>query len=85
MAARVGPVWGPLLQDRIRSRLVADPLETVFVRKMKRPVGSGVWSAYVLAHDAYGLWLHSPVGSLYRGEDGRTTERGRTGPGLDDL
>ena len=60
---------------------MADPLETVFVRKLKRPVGSGVWSAYVLAEDTYGLWLHSPVGSLYRGEDGRTTELCEVGQG----
>jgi hypothetical protein len=62
---------------------VADPLEleTVFVRKLKRPVGSGVWSAYVLAEGAYGLWLHSPAGSLYRGEDGRTTGLCEVGQG----
>lgn len=51
---------------------MANPLETVFIRKLKRPKGSGVWSAYVLAQDVHGLWLHSPLGSLYRGEDGRT-------------
>jgi hypothetical protein len=33
---------------------VADLLDMVFVRKLKRPVGSGVWSAYVLGEDAYG-------------------------------
>jgi len=31
-----------------------------------------VWSAYVLAEDDHGLWLHTPAGSLYRGEDGKS-------------
>lgn len=44
--------------------------ETVFVRKRKRPIGSGVWAAYVLAEDSDGIWLHTPAGSLHRGEDG---------------
>ena len=60
---------------------MADPLEKVFVRKLKRPVGSGVWPAYVLAEDAYGLWLHSPAGSTYRGEDGRTARLCEVGQG----
>jgi hypothetical protein len=30
-----------------------------------------VWSAYLLAEDDDGLWLHTPAGSLYRGEDGQ--------------
>jgi hypothetical protein len=77
----VGLVKVLLLRHRIRSRLVADPLATVFVRKLKRPAGSGVWPAYVLAEDAYGLWLHSPAGSLYRGEDGRTTGLCEVGQG----
>ncbi len=49
-----------------RARLIA--METVLVRKMKRPTGSGLWGAYVLGSDQHGQWLYSPVGCLYRGE-----------------
>lgn len=48
-------------------------MDVVFVKKLKRPVGSGVWGAYVLATDEFGTWLHTPAGSLYRGEDGHQT------------
>lgn len=41
---------------------------TVFVRKRKRPSGTGTWSAYVIAEDEHGTWLFSPKGSLFRGE-----------------
>jgi hypothetical protein len=49
-------------------------VDVVAVRKLKRPVGSGIWSAYVLGVDEYGTWLHTPPGSLYRGHDGERTE-----------
>ena len=48
-------------------------METTRIRKVKRPSGaSGLWSAYVLYEDAYGVWLFSPQGTLFRAEqDGR--------------
>ena len=46
-------------------------MDVVCVEKLKRPVGSGVWGAYVLAADEFGTWLHTPAGSLYRGENGQ--------------
>lgn len=30
-----------------------------------------MWSSYVLGTDDFGTWLHTPAGSVYRGEDGR--------------
>jgi hypothetical protein len=48
-------------------------VESVTVRKLKRPVGSGAWGAYVLGADEYGTWLHTPAGSRYRGNDGEQT------------
>jgi hypothetical protein len=45
-------------------------VDVVTVRKLKRPIGSGVWGAYSLGTDRFGAWLHTPTGSLYRGEDG---------------
>lgn len=41
------------------------------MKKVKRPAGSGMWSSYVLGTDDFGTWLHTPAGSVYRGEDGR--------------
>jgi hypothetical protein len=36
------------------------------VEKWKRPYGCvSRWDAYVLAEDGYGLWLHTPKGSLH--------------------
>lgn len=46
-------------------------MDVVFLEKLKRPLGSGLWSAYVLDTDEFGTWLHTPAGSLYRGEDGQ--------------
>lgn len=43
-------------------------VETVLVRKRKRPEGSGRWAAYALGEDGHGHWLYTPPGSLYRGE-----------------
>jgi hypothetical protein len=42
----------------------------VFVRKRKRPSGTGTWGAYVIGDDVHGTWLFSPKGSLFRGEKG---------------
>lgn len=47
-------------------------VEIAYIRKCKRPVGSGLWAAYELAKDRYGTWLYTPRGSLFRGEDGRS-------------
>lgn len=57
--------------------------EINLIRKVKRPIGTGVWAAYVLDEDEHGLWLYTPPGSLFRGEDGQaiiTCEVGQ-GPG----
>lgn len=43
-----------------------------WIRKVKRPFGSGLWGAYDLGTDEFGTWLFTPAGSLYRGEDGTT-------------
>ena len=45
-------------------------VQMVFVQKLKRPSGSGIWGAYVLADDEFGIWLHTPAGSRYEGQDG---------------
>jgi hypothetical protein len=42
--------------------------EVAFIRKLKRPDGSGVWPAYCTGQDRFGTWLFTPQGSLYRGE-----------------
>jgi Protein of unknown function (DUF402) len=39
-----------------------------FIRKLKRPDGSGLWPAYRTVEDRFGTWLFTPRGSLYRGE-----------------
>lgn len=49
-------------------------VDIVAIRKLKRPVGFGVWSAYVLGVDEYGTWLHTPPGSSYCGHDGERTD-----------
>lgn len=46
--------------------------DLVWIRKVKRPGGSGLWGAYDLGTDVFGTWLFTPGGSLYRGEDGTT-------------
>jgi Protein of unknown function (DUF402) len=43
-----------------------------FIRKQKRPDGSGFWAAYPVGEDDHGLWLFTPKGSMYRGEAGGT-------------
>jgi hypothetical protein len=56
-------------------------VETTLVRKVKRPVGDGLWAAYRLAEDEYGTWLYVPLGSIYRGTDGRTSGVCQVGQG----
>ncbi len=45
-------------------------LKATYIRKEKRPNGSGFWGAYRTAEDEFGVWLFTPRGSLYRGECG---------------
>lgn len=56
-------------------------VETVLVRKVKRPSGNGLWAAYRLADDEHGSWLYVPRGSIYRGTDGRTSGVCQVGQG----
>jgi uncharacterized protein DUF402 len=59
-------------------------MDTIFVRKRKRPSGSGLWSAYVLDVDHHGTWIFSPRGSLYRGEKDGVTGTCEVGQGSRD-
>ena len=43
-------------------------MQTVRIRKQKRPTGQMVWQAYVFTADEFGTWLYSPEGTLVRGE-----------------
>lgn len=56
-------------------------VQTILVRKVKRPTGSGLWGAYHLTDDEYGTWLYVPLGSIYRGTDGRTSGVCQVGQG----
>jgi len=46
----------------------------VFIRKAKRPVGSGLWPSYQVGSDSFGRWFYTPRHSHYRGEDGTRSE-----------
>lgn len=58
--------------DGLSSLVVRARLETAFIRKRNRPVGSGVWRAYVVGRDAVHLipsiswciatWVYSTPG-----------------------
>ena len=58
----------------------------IYIRKQKRPEGTGFWGAYPTAEDEFGLWLFTPRGSLYRGESrgtiGYCNVGSPTGPGI---
>jgi hypothetical protein len=43
-------------------------VQTVRIRKQKRPTGQMIWRAYVFTADQFGTWLYSPEGTLVRGE-----------------
>ena len=43
-------------------------METVSIRKVKRPDGNLLWQAYVVGEDSDGTWLFTPQGSMCRGE-----------------
>lgn len=45
-------------------------METVRIRKRKRPGGFMVWRAYVLGEDRFGTWFFTPEGSIVRGRRG---------------
>jgi hypothetical protein len=50
-------------------------LKTTVIRKIKQPKGFARWSAYEFERDAFGLWLFTPPGSLFRAEvDGAISE-----------
>lgn len=38
-----------------------------YVKKVKREGGTGLWGAFELDRDEHGVWLDTPVASLYRG------------------
>jgi uncharacterized protein DUF402 len=59
---------------------VTRPAQT-FIRKVKRPTGSGLWPTYFLAADEYGTWFHTPQHSRYRDGDGGTCEVAQQSPG----
>jgi hypothetical protein len=62
LIARLWNAKGAILSDSV--------LDLVFIRKQKRPDSSGFWGAYKTGEDAFGVWLFTPRGSLYRGEKG---------------
>lgn len=51
-----------------REGATAGSFPTVFIKKVKRPEGWGLWRAYVIGDDHHGTWLFTPRGSAYRGE-----------------
>ena len=75
--------WGGETTRPGTSSVVVTP---VYIRKQKRPEGSGFWGAYPTAEDEFGLWLFTPRGSLYRGESrgtiGYCNVGSPTGPGI---
>jgi hypothetical protein len=56
-------------------------VKATYIRKRKRPTGSGLWSAYPLATDAFGTWFYTPAHSLYRDNTGELCEVAQLGPG----
>jgi len=61
-------------------------LQPVFIEKLKRPKGRGLWGAYETATDTWGRWLFTPRGSLYQGGTGADAiycnVGSPTGPGI---
>ena len=66
-----------------------DRPRVITVCKQKLRGGRGCWRAYVIDHDADGLWLFTPAGSIFRSSDGTSDDHceveGGAGPGLDSL
>lgn len=48
-------------------------MDTVSVRKIKRPDGTSLWRGYVVANDEFGTWVFSPEGSAIE-----TTKAGKS-------
>jgi hypothetical protein len=55
-----------------------------YIRKRKRPQGSGLWPAYLIDTDAFGTWFYTPARSLYRANNGEFCEMAQLGPGGED-
>jgi hypothetical protein len=56
-------------------------VKTTYIRKRKRPSGSGLWSAYPLTTDEFGTWFYTPAGSHFRAGNGEICEVAQLGPG----
>lgn len=56
-------------------------MKTTYIRKRKRPSGSGLWSAYPLTTDEFGTWFYTPAGSHFRAGNGEICEVAQLGPG----
>ncbi|WUJ73039.1 DUF402 domain-containing protein [Kribbella soli] len=56
-------------------------MKTTYIRKRKRPSGSGLWSAYPLTTDEFGTWFYTPAGSHFRANNGEICEVAQLGPG----
>ncbi|WP_350280783.1 DUF402 domain-containing protein [Kribbella sp. HUAS MG21] len=55
-------------------------MNVTYLRKRKRPRGSGLWAAYMLDTDAFGTWFYTPARSLFRGDNGEYCEMAQLGP-----
>jgi hypothetical protein len=42
-------------------------MDGLYIRKVKRGKGDGLWGSYPVDEDEHGLWLYTPQHSLYRG------------------
>ena len=56
-------------------------MNPTYIRKRKRPEGSGLWGAYLIATDAFGTWFYTPARSLFRANNGEFCEMAQLGPG----
>jgi hypothetical protein len=58
-------------------------VETVVIRKIKRPGTVLTWSAYFLDEDSHGLWLFTPTGSPVHNNSGEKVWHGSMGLGVE--
>lgn len=56
-------------------------MNPTYIRKRKRPQGSGLWAAYLIDTDAFGTWFYTPAHSLYRANNGEICEVAQLSPG----
>lgn len=56
-------------------------MRTTVIRKIKKSKGFARWSAYEFERDAFGLWLFTPKGSLFRAEVGGAVSECEVGQG----